>query len=134
QIAIVGERELPRILGAGLGSGLDYYSEYFDQARIPNPHYQDIFRDFLRLKYQAHRFDVIIALNELSLEFMSRNRNELFRETPVVFFASSPVTRRVPNSTGVVAHLNLSDTLALALQLQPDLQHVFVVSGAHEAD
>src|SRR5215471_3961579 len=44
QIAVVGERELPRVLDAGLGGNLDYYSEYLDRARIPDPAYQETLR------------------------------------------------------------------------------------------
>ena len=40
QIAVVGERELPRILDRGLEARLDYYSEYIDRARFPEAEYQ----------------------------------------------------------------------------------------------
>jgi len=33
QISVVGDREMPRILDQGLTEGLDFYSEYIDQAR-----------------------------------------------------------------------------------------------------
>jgi len=134
QIAIVGERELPRLLDEGLDHGLDYYSEYIDQARFPDRQYQIAFRDFLRLKYQEHRFDAIIAMHDLALEFLGENRNDLFPDTPVVFFADSPDTLRIENSTGVIAPLNLRRTLALATELQPDVRRVFVVNGAGGGD
>jgi signal transduction histidine kinase len=130
QIVIVGERELPRILDEGLREGVDYYSEYIDEARFPDSLYQAALRDFLRLKYKQHRFEVVIAIDNLALEFVRANRTELFADAPVVFFASSPVTQPVPNSTGVITHLNLSGTLDLATQLQPDVQRVFVVGSA----
>ncbi len=134
QIAIVGERELPRLLDAGLEEGLDYYSEYIDQARFPDVEYQAGFRDFLRLKYRGHRFDVVIAMHDLALEFLGENRNDLFPDAPVVFFADSPDTLRIENSTGVIVPLNLRGTLALASELQPDVRRVFVVNGAASAD
>ena len=134
QIAVVGERDLPRILDNGLTEDLDYYSEYIDRARFPDPLYKAAFRDFLRLKYRGHRFDVIIALQDVALEFVGDNRNELFPDTPVVYFSGSPGVRRIPNSTGVISDLNFSNTLAMALQLQPDVQRVFVVSGAENSD
>src|SRR3954453_11035622 len=54
QIVTAVERELPRIVAEGLGQAVDYYSEYIDQARFPDPDYQAGFRDFLRLKYLGH--------------------------------------------------------------------------------
>src|SRR5215813_11614276 len=47
QIAIVGDRELPRVLEAGgLPEGLDFYSEYIDQTRFPNAQYLTTFHDY----------------------------------------------------------------------------------------
>ena len=65
---------------------------------------------------------------------MNRNRDELFPGVPVVFFALDPDTRRMTNSTGVLAELGFSRTLALAAALQPEIEQVFVVSGASARD
>jgi signal transduction histidine kinase len=132
QIAAVGEREMPRALEQGLGNGyiLDYYSEYIDRARFPDDEYRNGFREFLRVKYNGRQFDVIIAMQDLALELIGGSRNDLFPGTPVVFFATSDSTRRIPNSTGLIAHLNLAGTLAMAGQMQPDVRNVFVVAGA----
>ena len=134
QIVIVGDRELPRMLERGLPEGLDYYSEFIDRARFPHADYQEGFRDFLHVKYQDQRFDLVIAMGDVPLEFIERNREVLFSDTPVVFFADRPSRRRLANSTGVSSELNLSGTLALATELQPDLEHVFVISGAGESN
>jgi signal transduction histidine kinase len=47
-----------------------------------------------------------------------------------VFFESSPHAT-LPNATGVLAHLDYSGSVQLALTLQPNLRHVFVVNGAN---
>ncbi|HEX7777898.1 MAG TPA: hypothetical protein VF424_01600, partial [Vicinamibacterales bacterium] len=133
QLVTVGDRELPRILAGSLSTGVDYYSEVMDQARYTQDDYKGAFRSFLDLKYEGHRFDVVIAMDSGSLEFIETYRTELFPETPIVFFSDQPAPRRPPNSTGVTAVLNLGGTLALASALHPDLQHVFVVNGASRA-
>jgi signal transduction histidine kinase len=130
QIAIVGERDLPRILDDGLEGGVDYYAEYIDRARFPEARYKEAFREFVRSKYKGTRFDVIIAMQDLALEFIGDNRNELFPDTPVVFFATSTATKRIANSTGVVAELDFRGTLELAAALQPDARQVVVVAGS----
>jgi signal transduction histidine kinase len=130
QIAVVGDREMPRIIEAGLERDLDYYSEYIDRGRFPDPQYQEALRDFLRSKYRGLRFDVVIAMQELALEVIGKYRNDLFPDTPVVFFATTSAPRRISNATGVVSELNFAQTLDLAAALQPDVRHVFVVSGA----
>ena len=130
QIAVLGERDLPRLLDDGLDGGLDYYSEFIDRARFPNAQYKTAFREFLRSKYKDVHFDVIIAMQDLALEFVGDTRNDLFPGTPVVFFATSAATRRIGNSTGVVAELDFKGTLQLAAALQPDARHVVVVLGS----
>ncbi len=133
QIAVVGERELPRILDRGLNNEVDYYSEYIDRARFPNPEYRAGFHDFVKVKYQGHRFDIVIAMDDVALEFAAMNRGEFFPETPIVYFTSYEYTRRVANSTGVLSHLDMLGSVALASALHPDLQHIFVVTGEEAA-
>ena len=130
QIAVVGERELPRILDRGLNNEVDYYSEYIDRARFPDPKYRAAFHDFIQVKYQGHRFDIVITMDDVALDFVALNRGEIFPETPIVYFTSYPQTRRLANSTGILSHLDMRGSVDLAITLQPDLQHIFVVNGA----
>ena len=129
----IGERELPRILEQGLG-GVDYYSEYIDQARFPDSAYQAAFREFLRLKYKNVRFDAVITVQDAALDLVRGARQELFPGAPIVFFATAPVGDHIENATGLVTALNFSDTLALIAQLQPEVRQIFVVTGAAPAD
>ena len=134
QIVTLGERELPRILEAGVKDGLDYYSEYLDRGRFPDDPYKSAFRDFLKRKYNDLPFDVVIAVQDVAADFVGRYRDDLFAGMPVVFFADTSDTRRLPNSTGIVANQNFGDTLTLAMALQPEIRNVFVVSGAAAGD
>src|SRR5262245_23147672 len=62
QFSAVGESELPRILDDGLARNLDYYAEFVDVTRFPDRAYRNGVIDFLRVKYQGVRFDLVIAL------------------------------------------------------------------------
>jgi signal transduction histidine kinase len=134
RIAVLGERELPRILDQGLQTRLDYYTEYIDRARFPEPEYRAALRDFLNLKYRDVRFDVVVAMSDVALEFLAHTRGDLFRGSPVVFFSNTHKTPLFPNSTGLESSVNFTGTLLLASRLQPGLKHVFVVSGAGDDD
>src|SRR5712672_2296068 len=129
QIVVVGDRELQKMFSEGLPGGVDYYSEYLDQGRFAHAEFEIAFRESLRLKYQMQRFDLVIAVGNIPLDFVERNR-EMFGAAPVVFFAERAPARRPANATGLVVPLNLRDTLDLAAALQPDLRNVFVVAGA----
>ena len=129
QIVTVGDRELPRILEQGLPEGVDYYSEFLDQARFDQRDYQAAFRDFLESKYRGHRFDLVIAMGENPLNFLVKHRDSLFDGAPLLYFSDRPVPQ-YPNTTGVIGAANFTGTMALALHLQPETEQAFVVSGA----
>jgi len=134
EFSTIGERELPRVLDVGLGRDLDYYSEFIDAARFPDPSYQIGFADFLRVKYRDVRFDLVIAMQDTAVEFVNRNRATLFSETPEVLLANSRTAPVGPNSARLVQERNFTATLTLIEQLQPDVTNVFVVVGAAPSD
>jgi len=134
QIVTIGEREFPRLLEDGIDGGVDYYSEYIDRARFPDPVYRTALYDFMRQKYQGVHFSLIIALNDLALEFVTSNRDELFINVPVVFYSSRSSPVAVSGSTGIAAPQDYRGTIELATALQPDVTRVFVVTGAGPDD
>src|SRR5262245_34160955 len=129
QIAKVGDRELPRLLESHLKESVDFYSEFLDVPRFHDPESGRTFRDYLLLKYKGQHFDLIFAMSPSILQFLVHH-SELVRETPIVFFQTSSVFLRPANSTGIIAEPSFSGTVDLAHTLQPDLQHVFVVTGS----
>ena len=68
-IVAVADRELPRVLDASLPLRIAYSSEFIDQARFAQPKYRRAFRDFLRLKYRGVRFDLVVAIGDIPLQF-----------------------------------------------------------------
>jgi signal transduction histidine kinase len=134
QIAVLGERDLPPLLDAAVPEGVDYYSEYLDQVRFTQPDYQAAFRDFLKRKYRPQRFDLVVAMGDLPLEFVEKNRDVVFDGSPVVFYSNGPVRRGLKNATGIVVRLNFAGTLSLATRAQPEVRQVFVVTGAADGD
>ncbi len=97
-ISVTGERDLPRALDRGLGRHLDFHSEYLDAGRFPDPQYQAAFRDFLRLKYGGQRFDAVIPVLDVAVQFIAKYRDELFPGTPIVYLARSKTSSPIPNS------------------------------------
>jgi signal transduction histidine kinase/ActR/RegA family two-component response regulator len=134
QLTVTLEARLPSLLESGLPEGLDYYAEYLDQARFSREEYPNTFRDFLQQKYQELDVDAIIPVGKGAIEFLLDNRDVLFGDTPLVFYTTAPPSRPLANSTGIVNVLRFDRSVDLALTLQPDLQHLFVVSGAAPAD
>ena len=132
-ISVVVDRELPRILEAGLVQGFDYYSEYVNLSRFPDSMYPSDFRRSLKHKYKNLRFDVVIAMHDQALEFVGGIGGDV-SDTPVVFYVRSPSTRRIANSAGVLAELDVSHTLALRTALLAEVRHVLVIRSAAASD
>jgi signal transduction histidine kinase len=134
QFSITGERELPRVLQTVYEEKLDYYSEFIDVSRFPELKYRDALRDFLQRKYQDVRFDLVIAIQDMAVQFVEAERGRLFGDTPVVFVTNIAPPLRRPNSTGFVNGREFAGTLKLIRELQPDLEQLFIVSGASQGD
>jgi len=134
EFSVVGEDVLPKTLDVGLGRDLDYYSEFIDVTRFPDPSYRVAVGDFIRQKYQGVVFDLVIAMGDVAAQFVDANRETLFPEIPVAFLANNRETRIAGNSSGFTLERNFSATLRLIEQLQPDVKDVFVVTGGAAAD
>jgi signal transduction histidine kinase/ABC-type uncharacterized transport system substrate-binding protein len=137
-VSDITERALQNRLIEGLAGNADYYREYIDVARFPDPQYQSALYDFLRRKYEHQTFDLIMTVAGRALDFVEQHGAQLFPGAPVVFLGggSSKIEelRSRLNCTGVFESVNLRATLDLALKLQPGTSQVFVVSGASEFD
>jgi signal transduction histidine kinase len=134
QFTLTAESTLPALLKNNLPEGLDYYSEFIDQARFQRPGYQDVFRNFLRTKYREQRIDAVIPLGHGAIQFLADSRDALFPNTPAVFYTNMPLSERMINSTGILNLFRLGRSIDLALALQPDLRQLFVVTGSAAAD
>jgi signal transduction histidine kinase len=134
QVAILGDRALPQTLEKGLGESVDFYSEYIDLSRFPDTRYEEAFSNFLRVKYTGQRLDLVIAMQDVAVDFLAHRRDELFPGTPLVYVATSAEAPKVENATGLINDLELAGTLSLATTLQPETREVFVVVGADRRD
>lgn len=133
QFSIVGERDLPRILQSSISNTVDYYAEFIDLSRSPDPGYRAAFRDFLRQKYNGVRFDAVIAMQASAINFVKDFGDDVFAGTPVVFLSNDQQVQR-PNSTGLVVQRNFAATVQFIRQLQPDVERIFVVTGDAATD
>ena len=136
QFSIIGEHELPRILDVGPRTDLDYYSEFIDLSRFPDPSHPILIANFLRQKYRGVRFDLVIAMQDVAVQFLKENRDSLFPDSPVVYYlANDRRTASVgANSTGLIQERKFTGTVALIEKLQPDARTVFVIAGAAAGD
>jgi two-component system sensor kinase FixL len=116
---------------------VEHYAEYFESPRFPGEAQARIMREYLQHKYAERKIDVVFAWGSLTLEFLLRNRNELFPGTPIVYYTSTLKTvAHLPTAglTGVLNPDGYEKTLALALSLHPDATEAFIISATPSRD
>jgi len=63
------------------------FDEFLDFPRFSGPEFSRTFATYLRRKYSPRPPEVIIAAGDAALDFLLRNRSELYSQVPIVQFA-----------------------------------------------
>ena len=116
----------------------ELFSEYLDTTRFPGERQADLLHDYLRQKYAGQKMDAVVAAPDPSVDFLLRHRSDLFSDSPIVFVTVKRPPQNVlaagPGLTGIIRANTHRKTLDLALNLHPDTEEVFVISGTPELD
>ena len=132
------DRSLRASFETGLRGAVEIHSESMGLSEFERPGYEAMVADFYRGKYGKKEPDLVIAVVEPSLDFLLRHAETLFPGVPIVFAgvdATAIEGKTLPATvTGVLLRRTFSPTLEVALRLQPDTRHVFVVGGAARFD
>jgi signal transduction histidine kinase len=117
---------------------IEYFPEYLEASRFPEQNTSVSFRKYLQAKYANRTVDVVVASADAPLKFLLENRDELFRNSPIVFVANDPPRPDALTSgagmTGIHYKNAYRETVDLALRLHPGTKRVFVVSGTTQQD
>jgi signal transduction histidine kinase len=123
---------------AELSTEWEVYGEYLDSPRFPGEHQADLLHDYLRQKYAGQKIDAVVATPDPALQFLLKHRSDLFPDSPIVFIAVKRPTKEVleagPGLTGIIRANTYRKTLDLALNLHPQTEELFVISGTPEHD
>jgi two-component system, cell cycle sensor histidine kinase and response regulator CckA len=128
-------------LRARLPDPVEFYTEYLDLARFPDPGHAETLVKLLRLRLAEKPPDLIIAGGYAASNFALKNRKDLFPKIPIVLNFSEPRTGDLelgPEERALITGMKFKEepsrTLDLALQLQPDTQRVVVVVGSSPSE
>lgn len=110
---------------------VEIFFEYMDTKRHIDKPYLEKLLQLYKDKYGDLSLDVIICSDDNALNFLLRNRGELFPGVPIVFcginnFTDSRIAGHT-NITGVVENPDILGTLQIALRLHPETRQVAVV-------
>jgi signal transduction histidine kinase/ABC-type uncharacterized transport system substrate-binding protein len=117
---------------------IDLTVETFDAARIADARYRTVFRRWVASEFAGAPPDVVVAVGEVALLFLTEEGSIPWPDVPLVFAAvdeRSPALRRLPaNATGFTHRYPITETVDLALALFPDTRRVVLWGGVSPAD
>lgn len=108
----------------------EIFLEHMDALRRPAGPDDHFMEDYLRRRFGALRFDLVIVTDDPALEFAVRHHAELFPAASIVFsdarnFDADAVRPDIP-VTGIREHLDIAGTLEAARLLLPEARRVVV--------
>ena len=129
----VVEKGIKSSLKAGTEFSIEYFIEFMDFYRDPDPTYSQFLLEAYNHKFSKHKIDLVIPYSASALSLVIAHANDLFSKTPVVF---SGVLREQlkglnlgPMVTGVLADIDYAGLLESALKIHPRTRHVAIVNG-----
>ena len=133
------EQSFRTALKAGLPEQVTIHAEYLEMTLLlEDQGLEDKLVEYLAAKYARKKLDLVAVVSSRSLRFVERHRPRLFPGVPVVFGsvdrgAAADIVL-APDVSGVWLQTDWTGTFEAARRLQPDLEHVVVVTGASAVD
>lgn len=110
---------------------INIYVEYLDSKRFGDDKSLNIFKEYFERKFSNFRFDVVIALDNNAFDFVLSNYDSLFLGTPIVYAGINYYQEYDLSSldfvSGIVEIHDIKETLALALNIHPATENVYVI-------
>ena len=111
---------------------LDINVEYMDWKNYPTQSNLESFNNYLKFKYLDKKLDLIITTDDAALSFALENRKVLFSNAPIVFSGINQekvdeLKNSYVNFTGVVEEIDPTETVNMALRINPDIRNVYLI-------
>ncbi|MDT3425420.1 diguanylate cyclase (GGDEF)-like protein/PAS domain S-box-containing protein [Paenibacillus forsythiae] len=113
------------------------YTEYLDWKRYPNQDNLQRFYELIKGKYSKLHIDAIITTDDRAFDFAVKNREELLDNAPIIFSGINEVgydqIKDHKNITGVIENIDPSETIKMALYINPSIRNVYLVYDNSES-
>lgn len=130
------EKQIVEGVPAPVHFGLEYLKF---SSSFADPSRKKATASYLLEKYRGQTFDLVIAINQETMELAEQMRTKLSPQAALLFFVvnsedTSNWLKPQAGRTGVIRNVNYVPTLQLALRQNPGTSHVIVVSGSSDAE
>lgn len=124
-------------LSAKTTEQFEVFVDYMELLRLPSQVHVDRTVQYLSGKYAEAHPDVLIALGRAALPFMSKYRDTIAPNVPLILTSVPTADAKgsnLQNVYWVTTEYSFSKTLDLAQRLQPNANNLVVVGGASDYD
>lgn len=117
-------------------AGIQVDEEFMDARHINDDESLAHYREWLAYKLaRKPRYDLVIAADDAAFNLATDFGLQLFGPAPVVFLGVNNVERALAQrgstrETGIIEHVSIPETFALARRLIPDLRRVLVIADS----
>ena len=123
---------------AGSDKNINIDVEYMDWKNHPTDKNLHYLYQYYEYKYQNKKLDLIIATDDIALQFSLENRRKLFSDAPVIFCGvnedgAEKITKSYNRVTGVIEVVDATETIALARQINPSLKNIYLLYDRTES-
>lgn len=107
------------------------YTEYIDWKRQPSERNLRQQYEMLKMKYAGVPLDMVLATDDVALDFALKHRKEILNDAPIVFSGVNQVGLEQHNEyerlTGVLEDPDPDGSIKLALELNPNIRKVYLI-------
>lgn len=110
-------------------------TEYLDTKRNKNTKYYKLIRQAFIQKFKKQGYDIVIAADNAAVEFVLENKENLFKNTPIVFTGIEEMAPGIniervlkQNISLIIEHKPLKSNIEMILKLMPKLKYLYVIN------
>lgn len=113
-------------------AGIMYEIMYMDMLNYDTEENYELFCQSVRHKVSMRKkgYQVVVVSDDAALKFIQQYKDQLFKETPVVFFGVNNIERakeaeKDPWMTGFPEHIFVEETIELMVEQNPKLEKIY---------
>lgn len=113
-------------------AGIMYEIMYMDMLNYDTPENYELFCQSVRHKVSMRKkgYQIVVVSDDAALKFIQQYKDQLFKETPIVFFGVNNIPRakeaeKDPWMTGIPEHIFVEETIELMVEQNPKLEKIY---------
>ena len=135
---VMMEQGVQEELSKTVTNPIEFFTESLDVGRFSNPRHYQLFRDFIKNKYESQKLDLVMIFMARDFLLAQELPSAMLSNVPTLFVVGHdlglPPPAAGPPMTGIMQRFDVTGTMKFIIRLQPETHHVVVVGGTSVAD